>query len=244
MTTVEQSTVQWGTTKIPYLIRRSTSRRTVAVAVEPSGTVVLTAPAKLPVERLDGVVRKKARWIVERVRRRSEVPPAPQHEFVSGESVLYLGRNYRLRVVTSGGAALVRFDRGGLIASIPRDIPSLKRPSAVRQALERWMRQRATDRLPERVDLWAKKLGVTVRGVLVREQRQRWASCDALGRLRFNWRIVQAPMSLVDYVVAHELTHRLHKDHTPRFWAALGRVMSDYEQRKERLRVLGPALSW
>jgi predicted metal-dependent hydrolase len=80
--------------------------------------------------------------------------------------------------------------------------------------------------------------------VLVRDQRKRWASCDDSGVLRFNWRVIQAPMRLVDYVVAHELVHLRHREHTAAFWARLGVVMPDYEARKEALRRLGPRLQW
>ena len=76
------------------------------------------------------------------------------------------------------------------------------------------------------------------------EPRKRWGSASPRGTLRLNWRIVQAPISLVDYVVAHELVHLAHPNHTPAFWAALGRAMPDYETRKGRLRSMGPELAW
>ena len=98
--------------------------------------------------------------------------------------------------------------------------------------------------LPERVDVWASKLGVTPRSVLVREPDKRWGSCDAKGNVRLNWRIVQAPMRLVDYVVAHELVHLVHADHGRAFWQELGRVMPDYEGRREMLRRVGMGGVW
>jgi predicted metal-dependent hydrolase len=97
---------------------------------------------------------------------------------------------------------------------------------------------------PERVDAWATKLRLDAPQVLVREQRQRWGSCDAGGVMRLNWRIVQAPVALIDYVAAHELVHLVHREHGPAFWAMLGKAMPDYEERKRRLRELGPRLVW
>lgn len=79
--------------------------------------------------------------------------------------------------------------------------------------------------------------------VIVSGQEKRWGSCSK-GVVRLNWRNVQAPKSLIDYVVAHEVTHLLHEDHSRAFWAALGRVMPDYEVRKGRLREMGPRLVW
>jgi hypothetical protein len=80
--------------------------------------------------------------------------------------------------------------------------------------------------------------------VLVRDQRKRWGSADSAGNVRFNWRVIQAPMRLVDYVVAHELVHLRHPEHNRDFWAVLGSVMSDYEERRERLRQLGRVMTW
>jgi predicted metal-dependent hydrolase len=80
--------------------------------------------------------------------------------------------------------------------------------------------------------------------VVIRNQQRRWACCDARGTLRVNWRIVQAPMRLVDYVVAHELVHLRHKQHSKAFWAVLGRAMPDYERRREDLRRIGTKLEW
>jgi hypothetical protein len=79
--------------------------------------------------------------------------------------------------------------------------------------------------------------------VLVREQEKRWGSCSR-GVVRFNWRIIQAPMRLVDYVVAHEVVHLLHDAHGREFWAALGRLLPDYEARRARLHAEGPRLIW
>jgi predicted metal-dependent hydrolase len=117
---------------------------------------------------------------------------------------------------------------------------------SVRAALIRWYRRHAEDRLPERVDVWARKLGIPAPTVLVRAQRRRWGSCNQAGEVRLNWRIVQAPVSMIDYVIAHELVHVVRHDagHGPAFWALLGRVMPAYEARRDRLRDLGPYLEW
>jgi len=88
------------------------------------------------------------------------------------------------------------------------------------------------------------RFGVPEPGVVIRDQQRRWGSCDRRGTLRVNWRIVQAPMRLVDYVVAHELAHLRHQDHSKAFWALLGRAMPDYEPRREALRRMGAKLGW
>jgi predicted metal-dependent hydrolase len=125
--------------------------------------------------------------------------------------------------------------------------PITSRGAAAADACARlvaWYRDRAAVRAPARVAAWAAKLRLQPSSVLIREPKKRWGSADASGNLRVNWRIIQAPPRLVDYVVAHELVHLAHPDHTRDFWPTLGRAMPDYEVRREALRRLGPQVVW
>ena len=263
---LESSAVTWGDTDLPYAIRRSARRKkTVAVTVDPAGAVLLVAPEHFTTTRLDAVVRRKAAWIVRRIRsvQAHDPPPAPR-EFVSGESVLYLGRHYRLKVHPNrtGEAKL----RGGWLhvpasaGAPPRSAPDnraappgclpalaaagLQQAARVRAALVCWFRRHAAERLPERVAAWRARAGVAMPRVVIADQRKRWGSCDRGGTIRLNWRIIQAPMRLVDYVVVHELVHLRHRGHGRDYWQALGRVMPDYERRREELRQRGGGWTW
>ena len=238
----ETSAIAWGEAQLPYTIRRSARRKkTVAVTVDSAGNVLVVAPLRLATDRLDAIVRRKADWIARR-RRRAEThgpPPAPR-EFVSGESVRYLGRHYRLKVrpAETGDAKL----RGGWLHVPARVGP--QQAAHVRAALIAWLRRRAAERLPERVAAWRAKAGVSLPRVVVADQRKRWGSCDQRGTIRLNWRVVQAPMRLVDYVVVHELVHLRHRGHGRDYWQAVGRVMPDYERRREDLRQCGAWMAW
>ena len=100
----------------------------------------------------------------------------------------------------------------------------------VRAALVAWFRRHAAERLPERVAAWRAKAGVGMPHVVIADQQKRWGSCDRNGTIRLNWRIIQAPMRLVDYVVVHELVHLRHPGHGREYWQAVGRVLPDYER--------------
>ena len=239
---LETSAITWGDTRLTYAIRRSARRKkTVAVTVDPSGSVLIVAPEHFTTNRLDAVVRKKANWIVQRLRRaESHDPPLSPREFVSGESVLYLGRHYRLKVHPNetGDAKL----RGGWL-HVPAPAGA-EQPAHVRAALVAWLRRHAAERLPERVQAWRFKAGVEMPRVVIADQQKRWGSCDRSGTIRLNWRIIQAPMRLVDYVVVHELVHLRHRGHGREYWQALGRIMPDYERRREELRQRGLGWVW
>lgn len=241
---IERSEIQFGTTHIPFLIRRSNRRETVALAID-GGKLVVTAPTRATIDRLNAVVRGKALWVKQQLRGTTTLCAPPEREFVSDETFRYLGRQYRLEVVAGSPDLEVKMDRGWLVVPASRSHEPEK-SRCVRAELVRWYRQHAEDRLPERVAVWAKNFGIPTPTVLVRDQRRRWGSCNQAGEVRLNWRIVQAPISVIDYVVAHELVHVVRHDdgHGPAFWSLLGRAIPDCDARRDRLRDLGPSLEW
>lgn len=242
---VERSEVRFGNQTIGYSITRSSRRSTVSIAIDPSEGVQVTAPSPASVRRLDDIVHAKASWIIQRLKRQSDLPPPPsQREFVSGETFLYLGRQYRLRLDKDDAPRPLRLDNGWLRVPLPMHLAQEHRGQFVKAALIDWYKRHASKRLSERVAFWADRLDLDAPETLLAEPQKRWGSASPSGTIRINWRIIQAPLSLVDYVVAHELTHLRHPNHTRHFWGAIGCVMPDYEERKARLRSLGPQLDW
>jgi predicted metal-dependent hydrolase len=240
----ERSEIRFGNTRIPFHILRSERRATVALAID-DGRLVVTAPRGVAVERLDRVVRSKALWVAQHLQNAAPAPAAREREFVAGETFRYLGRQYRLRIARGLDGRDVKLDRGWLVVPAPRSRPA-EGTVEVRSALVRWYRQRAEERLPEWVVAWARPFGIAPPGVLIRDQRRRWGSCNRAGEIRLNWRLVQAAPSLIDYVVAHELAHLVGGDdaHGEAFWARLARVMPDYDARRDALRAVGAELEW
>jgi predicted metal-dependent hydrolase len=244
-TSIERSSVRYGTTTIDYAIKRSPRRTTVSIAIDPTDGVLVTAPEPAPVARLDRIVHAKASWISQRLKRQSDRPPAPSpKEFVSGESFLYLGRQYRLKLDLDAPPRPLRLEGGLLRLPIPRHMPGDHRGAFVRAALVDWYNARARERLPVRVAAWAKKLGVELPELIIADPRKRSGSASSSGAVRINWRIMQAPVGVVDYVVAHELTHLKHPNHAREFWATLGSVMPRYDARRLNLRAIGLTLEW
>lgn len=246
MKTIERSEVRFGRTAIPYQVVRGRRQKTVAIAIDPQAGVLLRAPAATPLESLDAIVHKKAIWILERLRKLRDLPPPPSpRQFVSGETFLYLGRQYRLRVEkVAEPAGKVRLRNGWLVTEVPAATPDAERSALVRKLLVSWYRQHSAEKVPERAAWWSERLSLQPTSVLIRSQEKRWASCDPAGVLRFNWRIVQASPRLLDYVVVHELIHLVHSGHTAAYWAALGQALPDYEDRRDALRRVGARLVW
>jgi predicted metal-dependent hydrolase len=242
----QADTVVFGTTTIAYTVQMTNRRKTVAITVRPDMSVSVAAPKGTRRTLIAKKVRDKAEWVVrqqERLRRNSR---HLAKECVSGESFRYLGRQYQLKVQrrpTVPSPVRATMIRGCLVVPVARRWSAEHRRQSVQQALVTWYRDRATQQINAAVHRLAKRLGVAVEAVEVREMKTRWGS-GGTGRVRFNWRIVMAPKRLLEYVVAHELCHIKHHDHSREFWRLLGRVMPDYEQRRAELEHIGSSFDF
>lgn len=220
--------------RLEFQLRRST-RRTMAISVEPDQRVFVTAPQSASEDRIATAVRRRARWIRRQQRAFEDLPPpALPRQWVSGETHRYLGRQYRLKVVT-GAKILVRLSGAFFVVAVPRSSDS----SLVQRAMEGWYRDHAKALLADRTakaiksTTWLDLAGLPP--VTVRTMKQRWGSATPSGRVYFNLDLVRMPLGCIDYVVMHELVHLKFPHHGPAFWRLLGRCMPDWEKWRERL---------
>jgi predicted metal-dependent hydrolase len=195
-----------------YTVQRSAKRRKLTITVERDRSVVVLAPEGTSDEKIAEVIAAKRRWIYEKLghpQKYQELPHAPGKEMVSGESALYLGRQYRIELAPSGTGG-VQFANRFLIAGADAN----ERLAALRQ----WYWEKAQEKIVPRVLHFARELGVTVAEVKIMDSRYRWGSCTLKDNVNFNWRLIKAPMFVIDYIVVHELAHLMEANHTPRFW--------------------------
>ncbi len=239
----EHDRIRFGSTLIEYTVLRGRWRhKTIEITVDPSEGILVAAPISTPCEQIRRVVTRRAGWIVRRAS--TGVLQPNRKQFVSGESLPYLGRQARLFVEHADVRRVgVKFSHWSFQVVAPAGTTGEHRRRLIERGLSRWYRDRAEHRLSERVDRWSRLVGCSPATVLIRDQRRRWASCGLDGALRFNWRIVMAPPALIDYVVVHELVHLSTKHHSAAFWAEMLRLMPDYKLRRAQLRDLGPSLA-
>ena len=217
---------------------RTERQKTADLRVE-DGAVSIVVPQRVSTEKIEAILASKRRWIREKLTLHRDAAPDSGKDFVSGEAFPYLGRNYRLKVV-QGSFAPVRLVHGRLVVSVPC---GSEQPHMVRNALVRWYKRQAAQKLTEKVARFAPVVGVLPKGVNIKTFRARWGSCTAEGQLEFNWQITMAPNRMVDYVVIHELCHLIHHDHSPEFWKEVARVMPEYAQCRQWLKENGAGLS-
>jgi hypothetical protein len=231
--------VRYGTEMIPFTVQFR-KRKTLEIQVKPPGHVHVVAPVGTREETIRQVVEKKGAWIVRKlagVRERESKKMV--HHFVAGELFLFLGRHYMLQLVEAPllKKPTVTLAKDQLIIQTP-----LSEASILRQALEKWYRQKGQEIITERVQAYSHYFDVRPASIKVKEQKKRWGSCTSRGDLLFNWRIVMAPLSVIDYVVVHEMCHMVHMNHSPQFWDLVAAVLPDYKQRKAWLKTNGVLL--
>jgi len=198
--------------ELTYIIQRSTKRRKLTITVERDRSVIVHAPEGISDEKINQVVESKRQWIYEKIghpQKYQNPPHAPGKELVSGESAFYLGRQYRIEVVKTG-LGEIKFAQRFLIP--PTQVAKRK------EALREWYIGKAKEKIVPRVKQHAIQLGVDVAEVKIVDNRYRWGSCTMNNNVNFNWRLIKAPMFVVDYVIVHELAHLIEANHTPRFW--------------------------
>jgi predicted metal-dependent hydrolase len=224
--------IEYGRETIRYEVRFLPSRRTLGIEVHPDQRVVIRAPLGCTEEVIAYRVRKRASWISRQIADFQRYSPrTPQRQYVSGETHLYLGRQYRLKVGV-GETASVRMTRGHLAVTIP-GIPD---PERVKAMLHRWYLDHARQVFVEVLEQCLPRFkGHQRPRLIVRAMQSRWGSLSQAGSMTLNANLVRAPRACIEYVVTHELCHLQHRDHDANFFRLLGRVMPDWEHRKQRL---------
>ncbi len=225
-------TLTYGADTISYEVCFLTSRRTLAIEVHPDSRVVVRAPAGCPEALIMERVQKRAGWIHRQLADFEHYRPrTPARQYVSGESHLYLGRQYRLKLL-SGSTPGMTLTRGEFLVNLP----GKPDPERVKALLHRWYIDRARAVFGKVLD--ASLLHIKCADhprLIVRTMQSRWGSLSRAGTMTLNVNLVRAPRPCIEYVVIHELCHVRHRNHDARFFKLLGQLMPDWEQRKRRL---------
>ena len=216
---------------MPYQLRRSRRRRTLGLTVTAS-EVRIHAPSWTPRAEIESYVRQQHDWL-HRAWTRMQAR-APQAYAAPASEVRYLGRTLRLDIRPSLFGEVQRHG-DTLRVHVPHDTDA----GALIRA---WFHARAARLLAWRLARIAQKLGRAPSRFALSNAQTQWGSCTRRGHVRLNWRLVQAPLALIDYVAAHELAHLVHLDHSPRFWAQVAALCPDALARRAELRTMGNSL--
>ncbi|WP_442756050.1 M48 family metallopeptidase [Methylocystis sp. JAN1] len=218
---------------INYRARHS-ARKTLAISVHPDGAVEVVAPEGFGQQLIEQRLLRRAGWVLKQQRYFDQFRPrTPERRFIAGETHLYLGRQYRLKI-EEGDGDRVRLNRGFFQVSVSGPPTS----NRVRNLMTEWYREHARDKLTERYRAASERYGrelPRIPALSVAPMKQRWGSYSAKGRVTLNVDLIRAPIPCIDYVVLHELVHTRHPEHGRAFFNLLEQMMPDWRERKENL---------
>ncbi|MEA3507335.1 MAG: SprT family zinc-dependent metalloprotease [Synergistota bacterium] len=210
------------------------NRRTMEIAVRPDSSVVARAPTGADITLVEKKISKRARWILRQLDYFSQFSPkTPDRCYVNGETHLYLGKQYRLRLA-EGSANVVKLTRGFFHVTAT-DAPT---PAIAKKLLNRWYLEKAQlyfQESMERCWLKSERFDFAKPTMKIRRMQKRWGSLSGKGTLTLNTDLIRAPKECIDYVVTHELCHLKYHDHGPEFYKLLERVIPGWEKIKHKL---------
>jgi predicted metal-dependent hydrolase len=207
--------------KVSQIIR--TKRKTIALIIQPDGSLVVRAPFKAKTDQIQSWVTQKADWILKKQAEiKAKKPPPSPHRYFGGEIFYFLGKAYPLKLSLEVGKGLA-FD--GVFTLSAQAVP------IAGKLFKAWYRQQAGPIMEERTRTLAQRFGFQYQQVKITSAMTRWGSCSARGVINFSWRLVMAPVEVIDNVVIHELVHTQVRNHSQEFWARVQALVPDYKTR-------------
>lgn len=226
-------TVNYGTTEIDFKLSYST-RKTLGISVNPDLTVKVIAPYHSSIKKIKRKVEKKARWIVRQKEFFGDfLPKTPAKEYVSGETHLYLGKQYRLKLVQAR-VKKVKMSKGYIYVYLSNK----NEKRQIMLLLNEWYREHALRVFEWRINANLerfKKHKIEYPKLIVRRMEKRWGSCTPNKTITLNPEIIKAPVGCIDYVIIHELCHTLNRNHDNKFYQLQAKAMPDWAVWKRRL---------
>ncbi len=222
--------IQFGSETINYNLH-FVERKTLGITVQPNRDVIVKAPNGSSINKIESKIRKKAPWILkQRSHFLSFEPRITERKYVSGETHLYLGRQYQLKVIISD-LERVKYT-GRFIEVYAEDRKNVKK------LLDNWYKEKANYwfyKLLEPLVERFKKYNVSPEKIEINQMKYRWGSCSTKGRILLNPELIKAPKMCVNYVIIHELCHLVYRDHTKDFFRLQSQEMPDWEKWKYKL---------
>lgn len=198
-------------------------RKSLSMKFDKTGTLIVNAPTFVTEGEVRDFLREHTRWIrLNYVKALNMAENLREHEFRNGGKVLYLGEEYGIRI--SGRGRIARTQDEFIFPE-----------GSDEAAYERWLKARAKEYLPVKLTYRAYEMGITYREVRITGAKSKWGSCSETGKITLSWRLRMCPPECIEYVIIHELCHRLHMDHSKAFWAEVEKYMPDYKRHKKWL---------
>ncbi len=223
---------------LSYLLKRSSSRRTIAICVDEKAVLSVSSPFRARQEDISSFLFEKEIWIHERVAQaQRNQKRLGQRDYKNGSQFLFLGKKCDLEVVQGNlRRPIIDFLESKWKITISSDLSILKQKESVKKKLIQWYQLQAKEILGCRLFHYSRLLEIEPLKIAVRTHKRIWGNCDFNTKtIHLNWMIILSPLEVVDYVIVHELCHLFEPNHSKKFWLRVEKYMPDYKKRKEWL---------
>ena len=217
-------------TTLKYDIIRSNRKKTATIDVV-DGVVRVRVPNELSQDRINELITKKLSWIKKRISEQSSVQTTYNRELISGSPISYLGKRYKLKRSVDHSKD-ISMQAGYIVAKIDKNLSECDTEALIRRNLVDWYTDKARIYLNRRSKYWASKMGVSYSSISIKNYRSKWGDCNSIKGISYNWRIMLAPQSVIDYVVVHELCHLTHMNHSKEFWALVTKYCPNWKEKR------------
>jgi len=225
--------------KIPFELRRSSRAKRMRIQIESdTPKLVLVAPRYALDFQIKSFLKRQEDWIEKGwIKVLKKAALRPKHKYEDGDTYFYFGEALVLKLIPSlSWKPKVRVNKNQLEISIHKAISKIEGKKAIKKAIQEFYKAKASEVIHDRLEFFNEYYGLKFNRVSFRNQKTRWGSCSSQKNLNFNWRLIMAPIEIIDYVVVHELCHLKYMNHSAAFWKTVSETIPNYKERKKWLK--------
>lgn len=232
--------INFGNRELQYILKRS-SRKTIGISIDKSGVVKVACPFYTSENYINQLLIKKSNWILDKL---TFVENRYKENNISkiikdGEAFCYLGKTYILKLIetTVRKSPIISLQGENILIEFS-NFDEVK----IKKALMLWYVEQFRQIALDRISQYSRSLNVNPQKITIKAQKTRWGSCSSKGNINLNWRLIMAPIQVIDYVVVHELCHLREMNHSNKFWQLVGNIIPDHKEKRNWLKANGEKL--
>ncbi len=231
---------------INYEIKKTKPKKSISIKIKYPDIVQVYAPSSFDEKELNKLVLSKGNWILNKLEElKNRKAESISLEFADGSFLPFIGLNYPLKIIKSNSiiTCKLEFDNKYFIAYIPTFMKSSSIEVELKKLFIEFLIHSGYKVISERIDIYSNILRVSPKSFKVKEQKNSWGTCSSLGNIYINYKILLAPIDIIDYVIVHELCHLIEMNHSNKFWSLVENIIPDYKCKKEWLKINGIKLN-
>lgn len=237
------NTIMLKNYQLTYHVINQKNRKSIQVRIRTNTHLEITAPNNFSNACIEKILHEKCNWIIKQILLLSSAVANPINKSLThGATVLYLGTAHTLVFTNNHGSSpTIDLKDNQIILNIPF-LNTVQTTSLVESLLKQWYLDRARTLLSAKTSLWSAKIDVQPKRITIKDQKTRWGSCSSKGNINYNWRLIMAPLEVIDYLVIHELCHLYVPNHSALFWQEVGKFTPNFKHHRTWLRTNGTIL--